>query len=54
MKRLFVLLAIIGCCMSAQAGEKPDKNEPDGRVKIVNASVVLPSRVIEGATILIE
>lgn len=54
MKRLFVLLAIIGCCMSAQAGEKPDKNEPAGRVKIVNASVVLPSRVIEGATILIE
>lgn len=54
MKRLFVLLAIIGCCMSAQAGEKPDKNEPDGRVKIVNASVILPSRVIEGATILIE
>lgn len=30
MKRLFVLLAIIGCCMSAQAGEKPDKNEPAG------------------------
>lgn len=54
MKRLFVLLAIIGCCMSAQAGEKPDKNEPAGRVKIVNASVILPSRVIEGATILIE
>ena len=54
MKQLLVLLAIIGCCMSAQAGEKPDKNEPDGRVKIVNASVILPSRVIEGATILIE
>lgn len=44
----FFSLALVAFCAPVEAGAKPD------RVKIVNAAVVTPSRVLENSTILIE
>lgn len=48
MKRFLILTVLAALGLPAAADASP------GRVKIVNASVVMPSRVVEHATILIE
>ncbi|WP_418982200.1 N-acetylglucosamine-6-phosphate deacetylase [Alistipes sp.] len=47
MKKLLSLLTLLAGCLTAAAAGP-------GRVKIVDASVILPSRVVEHATILVE
>ena len=47
MKTLLSIFGLLACCLPAAA-------EVPHRVKIVNAAVVMPSRVVENATILIE
>ena len=47
MKTLIPIFGLLACCLPAAA-------EGPHRVKIVNAAVVMPSKVVENATILIE
>ena len=47
MKTLISIFGLLACCLPAAA-------EGPHRVKIVNAAAVMPSKVVENATILIE
>lgn len=47
MKTLIPIFGLLACCLPAAA-------EGPHRVKIVNAAAVMPSKVVENATILIE
>ena len=46
MKTLIPIFGLLACCLPAAA-------EGPHRVKIVNAAVVMPSKVVENATILL-